>query len=226
MFAYVFPVWGTSFCLGLGGCFTLVAGFTRLGQFFRICPTVRHCRQVGGEPDHDSRTFWPSISMIEGRLWLRLVSGIALASISHLVVMSLDPFSVTGAISTGAQYSDMISLIVSVRNFLLLIGTLSSLIRARGGSFPLGGMMGILKCPTSRLPCAIKLSASCSSSKKIWMNFVSALNLVPTASSGRASKICLPSRSSGILCRSRKAEVGSVPGGILVDLGQVMVRLL
>ena len=48
MFAYVFPVWGTSFCLGLGGCFTLVAGFTRLGQFFWICPTVRHCRQVGG----------------------------------------------------------------------------------------------------------------------------------------------------------------------------------
>ena len=57
-------------------------------------------------------------------------------------------------------------------------------------------------------------------------NLVSALNLVPMTSSGMASAIFLPSKVEGILIRSRKAEFGSLAGGILVEGGRLVVRLL
>src|SRR6185369_7338135 len=58
------------------------------------------------------------------------------------------------------------------------------------------------------------------------MNFVSALNFVPMTSSGRAFAISMPSRLEGTLDMSRNAEFLSVAGGILVERGQVLVRLL
>jgi len=72
----------------------------------------------------------------------------------------------------------------------------------------------------------MNLSASSSPSKKIWMNLVSALNLVPIISAGRLLAISLPSIPVGILLRSRKAEFLSPAGGILVDGGRRLERVL
>ena len=55
---------------------------------------------------------------------------------------------------------------------------------------------------------------------------MSALNFIPTASSGRAPAMALPSMLLGTFWRSRKAERGSESGGILEDLGWVSERLL
>jgi len=191
-----------------------------------MCPVVRHCRQDGGDPGQVKRIFWPSISMIEGRVLLRFLSGIASTSISHLEVKSLVPLTVIGAISRGRQNSAMISLSSFVRYFLPLQGTLSSLMRTTEGSLPLGGNMGIVYVPTSRVLWAMKLSASSSSSKNIWMNLVSERNLVAIAVSGRALANSLPSIFTGIIWRSRKAEFLSVAGGVLFEEGQSWVRLL
>ena len=104
--------------------------------------------------------------------------------------------------------------------FFPRMGTLSILSKVRGSGLPLGGRMGIWWSPTARVLCRMKASASVSSSKKSWINLVSARNLVPMTLAGMASAIFLPSMEAVIRWRSRKAEVGSVAGGILVDGGR------
>ena len=78
--------------------------------------------------------------MMGERVCARLLSGIALTSISHLVVMRLVPLSMMGAILTGKQNSVMTKLSFSCMLLLLWMGTLSSLIRAVLDSFPFGGI--------------------------------------------------------------------------------------
>lgn len=215
-----FVLGGTVFCLVSG------AGLVLLGQFLRRCPTERHCMQVAGEPGQESRTFWLSMLMIEGRVSPRFLSELDSTSISHLEVKSLVPLIVTGAISLGRQNSAMMSLICWVMNFLPLIGTLSSLMWTTGGSLPFGGRIGISALPTVRTFWLMKSLASSSSSKKIWMNLVSARNLVAIAVSGRALAMPLPSKSFGIFWRSRKAEFLSAAGGVREDSGRRPERLL
>jgi len=128
-------------------CFGVIVGLTHLGQSLWRCPVERHCccRHVGGEPDQERRTLWLLISMVDGKVLARFMSRVALASISHLVVRSLVLRKVLGAISTGygMQNSAMISLIwfisisISIRYFLFLIGMFSILMSAMGGSLPL-----------------------------------------------------------------------------------------
>src|SRR6185312_3781219 len=207
-FAYDVALFSRGVAVFLGAVFSRlgVPGvFALLGQFFRVWPADKHCRQVAGDPDHERSTFWSKISMIDGRVFVRFCPGIALTSISHLVVRSLlDPLMVHGAISTGMQYVFITSSIAASRVCLFLIGTFSMRIRAIGGSFPFGGRMGRVCSPTWRTPFSMNVSASLSSSKKTWMNLTSARNLTPMASSGRAVSRCLPSSSLGIFERSRK----------------------
>jgi len=211
--------WGVAVVMGVGlPCLGAIVVFALIGQFFRLWPTVRHCRHVAGEPGHDSRTFWPLTSMEDGRVLVKFSPGRALTNISHLVVSSfLDPLRVLGAISTGVQNLDIICSMAFSKCFLFLIGMFSMRMRAMGGSLPFGGRMGSVCSPIWRVPCSIKVSASLLSSKKTCMNFTSARNLTPMAPSGSAASRCLPSSALGILERSRKAEVGSPAGGILVD---------
>ena len=197
-----------------------------LGQFLRRCPIERHCMQVAGDPCQERRTFCPSMMMMEGRVSPRFFSGMASTNISHLEVKSLVPLMVTGAISLGRQNSAMMLLICWVRKFLPLIGTLSSLIWTSGGSLPFGGRMGISAFPVDRVFWLMKSLASSSSSKKIWMNLVSARNLVAMAVSGSTVTMSLPSRSLGIFWRSRKAEFLSAAGGVREEGGRSPERLL
>ena len=180
----------------------------------------------GGEPGQESKTFWPKILMIGGRVSSSFLSGIAWTSISHLVVRSLVSLMVIGAVSVGKQYSAITFWSSSIRRFLPLIGTLSSFTRTVGGSLPFGGRIGMFQLSVFRVPFLMKSSASVSSSKKIWINLVSALNLVPMAVSGKASAICFPLSVGGIFCKSRKAESLSVAGGILEEGGRTLIRLL
>src|SRR5438477_12384882 len=84
----------------------------------------------------------------------------------------------------------------------------------------------LLKRSMSRVLLLMNLSASSSPLKKSCMNFVSALNFVPMTSSGSAFAIYLPSRSGETLDMSRKAEFLFAAGGVLVERGRVLFRLL
>jgi len=146
MFAYVcLELLGAIFCWGgVFFCLGVVVGFTLLGQSLRMCPTVEHWIQVAGEPDQETMTLLSSMLMMVLRVVLRLWSGMALTTASHLDVSHLVPLTTTGATSTGQHISASLRLMVDSSLFLSMIGTLSILKSMVDGSLPFGGRMGIL----------------------------------------------------------------------------------